>query len=108
MIPVQDPNKKFQYWGFRLLIVIIPTLITSYFSYRSAEVEAEGHSTVKTAAGYKATYNVIQEMQDQLKQQSIALATLTGEVQALRDMMMMRAEGLNLRISATISDSTPV
>jgi hypothetical protein len=92
MISVQDPNKKFQYWGFRLLIVIIPTLITSYFSYRSAEVESEGHSTVRTAAGYKATYNVIQDMQEQLKQQSIALATLTGEVQALRDMMMMPRE----------------
>jgi hypothetical protein len=89
MIALNDPEKKLTYYGFRLLAVVIPALITSYFSYRSAKVEAEGNSTVKTAAGYKATYTVIQDMQDQLKQQSLAIATLSGEVQALRDMMSL-------------------
>ena len=88
MVAIHDPNKKLFYWGFRALIVIVPTLITSYFSYKTAVVQARESSLSTAEAGYKEHNYVLQQVQDELQRQSIALARLDGEVEALRGFIM--------------------
>lgn len=76
------------YWVTRMLLVILPTLITAYFSYRSAKVEADA----KASAGYSTLLQSQQDLQkafsDHLKADEQHTSELGTEVRLLKEMVL--------------------
>jgi len=81
-------------WWLVLLVVAIPPLITSYFSYRAAKVEAQmkaNETKAEAEAGYAATKVAVEELQKNDKEYSKAIAELSGHVRAVESFLTIHA-----------------
>jgi hypothetical protein len=74
-----ETKKTLTYFLYRLVAIMGPVLITSYFTYRSA--------TYETEVGYKATVDAVDKLQKVTVEQAAAISQLHGEVKVLQDML---------------------
>ena len=68
---LHDQSKPKIYWGFRVLLAVvsacIPALITAYFSYKSAALEASA-TKIRAEASYSEMVKHVEEMQTAIKE----------------------------------------
>lgn len=74
-----ETKKTVMYYVYRLLAIMGPVLVTSYFTYRSAKYETE--------VGYETMVKAVDALQKVSKDQATAISELNGEVKVLQDML---------------------
>lgn len=82
--PGKPPKKRRgQPWWAVLIMATVPTLITSYFSYRASRVEAEAKAAqtkVRAEAGYKKLVDAIEVLQKHDEENTKLIANLNGHI----------------------------
>jgi hypothetical protein len=83
-------------WWLLIILVTIPPLVTSYFSYRAAigeakikTAEAAAEDKEKEEAGYAATRRSVEDLIKHDEQYGKAIASLGGHIEAIEQMMRL-------------------
>jgi hypothetical protein len=91
---------KTEYWFVRVLVVCVPALATSYFSYRTAKVESEAKAVkvsekveTKAEAGYDEMLSAVKHIDDELKEQRKDLYEMKGHIAALEALSVKHTLG---------------
>jgi hypothetical protein len=71
-------NSKFWGWAGKAGLILLPALITSYFSYLSAKHESDA----KASAGYEALVNEVKRLQEAAEKSTLGVARLEGRLEA--------------------------
>lgn len=86
-------------WWLLIILVTIPPLVTSYFSYRAAigeakmkTAEAAAEDKEKEEAGYSATRRSVEDLIKHDEQYGEAIAKLGGHIEAIEKMMRLNEQ----------------
>jgi hypothetical protein len=83
---VEARTKKWLEFSLKVLAVIAPALITSYFSYRTAKVESEA----KANAGYEALVSAVKDLQAAAEKSTTGVAKLEGRLETVERLALQR------------------
>lgn len=110
--------KKYRHrpWWLLIILVTIPPLVTSYFSYRAAIGEAKmkteqaaAEDKEKEEAGYAATRRSVEDLIKHDEQYGKAIAALGGHIEAIEQMMRYNEHaGFKQGKTATMKVTAPL